>query len=104
MRSARPDDETKLLKRGHAIVQTDLFDDLAVFELQYGRSGEMHLPASCGRQRSDEKITERRTAMCATALPTADHIIALGDELGSAPEIELRNALRKSVMNALISA
>jgi len=28
--------------------------------------------------------------MRATAFPTADHIIALGDEVGSAPEIEIR--------------
>src|SRR4029077_8996874 len=36
------------------------------------------------------KITERRTAKRATAFPTADHMIALGDEVGSAPEIEIR--------------
>ena len=33
-RSACPDDEAKLLEGGHAIVETDLFNDLAILELQ----------------------------------------------------------------------
>src|ERR1700687_2317642 len=64
--------------------------NLAVFEFQNGRSGEMHLPSGRRRQRSDEKITERRTALCATAFPTADTIIAFGNEIRSAPEMEVR--------------
>ncbi|WP_241671576.1 hypothetical protein [Dankookia rubra] len=50
--------ETKLLKRGHAIIQSDLLCDLAILKAKHGRSGEVHLPAGCRRQRSDEKFTE----------------------------------------------
>ena len=58
-----------------------------VFEFQNGRSGEMHFPVGRGRQRSEEKITERRTGVRAAALPTADHKIALGNEIGSAQKL-----------------
>jgi hypothetical protein len=34
-----------LLEGGHAIVETNLFNDLAILELQHSRSSEMHLPA-----------------------------------------------------------
>src|SRR5260221_4544770 len=51
--------KTELRQRRHAIVQTDLFNDLAVFEAKHGRAGEAHLPAGrCGR-RSDEAVAER---------------------------------------------
>src|ERR1700730_11585180 len=50
----------------------------------------MHCPAGRSRQRSYEKITERRTGVRTTAFPTADHIIALGNKIGGAPEIEVR--------------
>src|SRR5690348_14197109 len=49
----------------------------------------MHLPASRCRQRSDKKITESRTSVGAAAFPTTDHIVALGDKVGSAPEVEV---------------
>src|ERR1700730_6127274 len=50
----------------------------------------MHLPVGRGRQRSQEKITERRTAVRTTAFPPTDHIIAIGNEIGSTPGIEAR--------------
>jgi hypothetical protein len=53
-------DESKLLEGGHTIIEADLFYDLAVLEPQHGRAGEMHPPARRGRQRSKQKITERR--------------------------------------------
>ena len=34
-----------LFEGGHAIVETNLFNDLAILELQHSRSSEMHLPA-----------------------------------------------------------
>ena len=67
-------DESELLEGSHAIIEADLFNDLAVFEPQHGRAGEMHLPASRCRQRAEKKITESRTCVDAAAFPTPDHI------------------------------
>ena len=39
-------DQSKLRQGRHAIVEADLLDNLAVLELQDGRTGELHL-ASC---------------------------------------------------------
>src|SRR5580692_10417796 len=50
----------------------------------------MHLPAGRCRQRSDEKITESRAGVRAAAFPSADHVVALGNEISRAPEIEVR--------------
>jgi len=49
----------------------------------------MHLPACRCRQRSDDEIIESRTRVCAAAFPAADHIVALGNEISSAPEIKV---------------
>ena len=43
-------DEAQLFQCLDAVVQTYLFDDLAVLEAEHGRTGEMHLPTGCGRQ------------------------------------------------------
>src|SRR5258708_10974721 len=83
-------DKSELLQGGHAVVQADFLNDLAIFEAEHGRAGEVHFPAGRGRQRSNEEITECRTGMCAAALPTADYIVPLGDEISSAPEVEIR--------------
>src|SRR2546426_5131683 len=83
-------DESELLEGGHAIIEADFFNDLAIFEPQHGRAGEMHLPACRGRQRSEKKITESRPRVGAATFPTPDHIVALGDQVGSAPEVEVR--------------
>jgi hypothetical protein len=53
-------DEAELLEGGHAIIEANFFHDLAVLEPQHGRAGEMHRPARRGRQRAEQKITERR--------------------------------------------
>ena len=46
-------EQSELLQRSHTVVETDLFDYLAVLEFQNGGSGEMHLPTGRGGQRSD---------------------------------------------------
>src|SRR3954470_12346101 len=88
--------ETKLLERGHAIVQADLLCDLAILQAKHGRSGEVHLPAACRRQGSDEKITEGWPGMRPATFPAADHVVALGDEVGSTREAEVRKGFTKS--------
>jgi hypothetical protein len=64
--------EAELRQRRHAIVQADLFCDLAVFDTKDCRSGEPHLPARARRERTLKKVTERRAGVCATANPTTD--------------------------------
>src|SRR6202158_4070885 len=50
----------------------------------------MHLSARRRRKRADEEIAKSGAGVNATALPTTDHVIALGDEIGSTPELEVR--------------
>ncbi|CAD6514507.1 hypothetical protein LMG24235_00934 [Paraburkholderia sabiae] len=38
-------DESELLQRSHAVIQSDLFDNPAVFESKYRRACEVHFPA-----------------------------------------------------------
>ena len=58
---------------GHAIVETDVFNGLAIF------SFSTVVPVTCTfrpvcRQRSDDKITECRTSLRDAVFPPADHI------------------------------
>jgi hypothetical protein len=43
-------DEAELGKCSHTIIQATLFNDLAVFETEHRRPGEVHLAARVGRQ------------------------------------------------------
>jgi hypothetical protein len=43
----------------------------------------------CG-QSADEEIVERRPRVRATAFPTSDHVVTFGNQVGSAPEVEIR--------------
>ena len=43
-------DQSKLRQGRHAIVEADLLDNLAVLELQDGRTGELHLAPRVGGQ------------------------------------------------------
>src|SRR5215831_9379911 len=83
-------DEAELAEGGHAVVQADLLGDAAVFHLQDGDAGEPHHLAGAGRQRADGHVVERRTGVGAAAFPLADHVVALGDEVGGAPEVQVR--------------
>src|SRR5262245_36740928 len=86
-------DEPELLQGSHAVVQSDFLGDLAVLHFQHGRSGETHLPAGRCGQRADRKVAVGGTRMRAAAVPTTDHVVALGDEVGRAPEVEIRERL-----------
>jgi len=88
--SVRSRNEPELLQRRHAIIEPDFLLDLAVRDAQHSRAGEAHLPAGRGRQRSDEKVTEGRTGVCAAAFPAANDVVALCDEVSRAPEVEAR--------------
>ncbi len=44
------------------------------------------------RQRAHEKIAEGGSGVGATTFPSTDHEVALGDEVGSAPEVEVRES------------
>ena len=69
--------------------------------------GEPHLAAGRGRQRADEEIAESRAGVRAAALPLADHVVALGDEVGRAAELEVRKRLAEvdhEVLHVLAAA
>src|ERR1700722_17430427 len=82
-------EQAELGRGSDPIVQADLLDDLAVLELENGRASEVHLPARIRGQASGEKVLERRAGVCATALPLPDDVIAFGDEIGRAPEVQI---------------
>src|SRR5262249_35424437 len=83
-------DQPKLGQRGHAIVETDLLDDLTLDHLQHRGAGEVHLPAGRSGKAADQEVVERWTRMGAPAFPLTDDIVALGDKIRRAPEIEIR--------------
>src|ERR1700680_1652439 len=86
-------DEAKLLQRFHAIVEPDLFDDLSALETQYRRSSEVHLATCRHRQRPNEEIARRGTGMCAAAFPATNDVVAFGDQIRGAPEVEIGEGL-----------
>src|SRR6516162_10264684 len=82
-------DQLKLGQRGHAIVEANLLNDLAADYLQHRRAREVHLPAGRSRHAADQEVIEGRTCMGATTFPLTDDIVALGDKIRSAPEVEI---------------
>lgn len=89
-------DQTKLLEGGYAVVQSDLLGNLAVFNAEHRRSREVHFPPRRGAKRSDEEIAERWAGVRAAAFPAADDIVALRNEVGCAPEIEIGERFAKA--------
>src|ERR1700720_3450781 len=71
--------KAKLLERRDAIVETDLFRNLAILDTEYGCPGEPHLATGCRRKRAEEEIAERRPGVRAATLPPAHDVITLGD-------------------------
>ena len=63
--------KAKLLERRDAIVETDLFRDLAILDTEYGCPGEPHLATGCRRKRADEEIAERRPGVRAAAMKSS---------------------------------
>src|SRR5262249_54775054 len=82
-------DQPKLGQRGHTIVETDLLDDLAVDHLQHRGAREVHLPAVRSGETADQEVIEGRTRMRATTFPLTDDVVAIGDKIRRAPEIEI---------------
>src|SRR3981081_4675181 len=86
---SRGADEAELLQGRYPIVKTDFLEDLSVLEFQHGRAGEFHLAAGVGRQRSREEVAERLPGMRTATFPSTDDVVALRDEIRSAPEVEI---------------
>src|SRR5262249_56698551 len=82
-------DQPKLVQRGQAIVEADFLDDLAVDHFQHCGAGEVHLPAGRSGETADQEVIEGRTGMRATTFPLTDDVVALGDKIRRAPEIEI---------------
>src|SRR5215831_10287280 len=83
-------DEAELAEHGDAVVEADLLGNEAALNLQNGGAGESHHLAGAGWQRADGHVVERLAGVGAAAFPLADHIVALGDEIGGAPEVQVR--------------
>src|SRR5690348_18073721 len=83
-------DESELAQGGDAVVEADFLGDEAVLDLQDGGAGEPHRLAGVSRQRADRHVVERVPGVGAAALPLADHVVALGDQVGGAPEVQVR--------------
>jgi hypothetical protein len=86
-------DEAELRQGCDAVVETDFLKDFTILELQHGRSRELHLPAGVSRQASDQEVIESGTGMRAASLPATDDVVAFRDQVGCAPEIEIRECL-----------
>src|SRR5579872_985640 len=82
-------EKPELSKGRHSIIETDLLDDLAVLEFEDRNAGEAHFPARVGGQGTGKKVLESRTGVRAAAFPLTDDIVALGDEFGGAPEVQI---------------
>jgi hypothetical protein len=48
--------KAQLLERRDAIVETDLFRDLAILDTEYGCPGEPHLATGCRRKSADREM------------------------------------------------
>ena len=73
--------ETELQGRRDSAVQTDLFCDLVVPDMENGRATESRSLARRGRKNADKKITVGRARMRAAADPASDHMVSLSHEL-----------------------
>src|SRR4051794_581813 len=82
-------EQPQLGQGGDPVIQVDLLDDPAALEFEDGDASEVHLPARVGGQAASKKVREGRTSVSATTLPLADDIVAFGDEIGRAPEVEI---------------
>src|SRR5215471_8734979 len=71
--------KAKLLERRDAIVETDLFCDLATLDTEYACPGESHFATGRRRKRADQEIAERSPGVRAATLPPAYDVITLGD-------------------------
>src|SRR5262249_42710388 len=82
-------DEAELPQDRDAVVEADFLGDKAILDLEDGGAGKAHRLAGGGWQRADRHVVERVAGMCAAAFPLADDVVALGDEIGGTPEVEV---------------
>src|SRR5208337_750981 len=82
-------EQRELGQGGDPVIQANLLDDLAVLELEDGDAGEVHRPARVGGQSTGQEVVEGRTGVSTAALPLADDVVSLGDEVSRAPEVEI---------------
>jgi hypothetical protein len=87
--------DAELLQRRCAVVEPDLFGDLAVLDSQNGHSRKMHFPARAGGKRADEEVIEGRAGVRAAAFRSADNVVVLGDQVGCTSEIQVRTFFRR---------
>src|ERR1700746_2974440 len=91
----RKPDEPELLQRGDAVVEANFLDDFPVLQLEDGSAGKSHFAPRIRRQGSRQEVGECWSSVCSATFPSADHMIAVRDEIGGAPEIEIGERLAK---------
>src|SRR3981081_2687181 len=85
--------KAKLHEGGNTVVETDLFEDLAVLHAQDRHAGEVHLASRRGGKSANQEVAERGARVRAAAFPAADDVVVLGDQVRGAPEVEVRKRL-----------
>src|SRR5262249_533997 len=80
--------QAELLQHGKSVIDAELLGDQATVHAQHGGSSEAHLLARALWEGTDGQIAEGFPGVRAAAFPLPDHILALGDEIGGAPEIQ----------------
>src|SRR5262249_12542920 len=88
--------DAQLLERGDPVVEADFLCNLAVLYPEDGRSSEPHLSSGGSRKGADKEVAAGGPGVRAATFPTADHVVALGDQFGRAPEVEVRERLAES--------
>jgi hypothetical protein len=91
-------------ERCYAVIEANFLGDLAVLNPEDRRAGEVHLSAGSRGQRPGQKITECRTGVRAATFPLTDDIVALCNQVGRAPEVEVRERPAEVLWNALMSS
>src|SRR5262249_40085220 len=67
----------------------DLLGDPAVLDPHDRGAAKAHLATGCGRQGAHQEVVEGRAGMGSAADPAADHIVALGDQVGRPGKAEI---------------
>src|SRR3954447_14559155 len=84
---------SELLKCGRAVIQPDLLRDSTARHAQHRRPSKAHLATRTRGKRPDDEVVEGRTSVRPTAFPATDNIITLGDQVRSAPEVQIREGV-----------
>src|SRR3984893_10468675 len=93
--------ETKLPECRYTIIESNLFDDSAVVEPQYGDTREMYLLTGRCRQGARQEVTKGRSCMRAATLPLSNHMVSVGQQRCRSQEAQVWKCLTKTMHKCL---